>query len=227
MTSTLAILLSVLAFLGTLALAGGLAGLSLWWVARGAAARARYAALGAAAAAAVYLVVLGTVSLSSREVVLPAGSEKYFCELDCRLAYRVVSAEPVAEGPATATLWRVVVQTRFDETTISSRRPRDATLRPNPRRIGLRTGTGALVSPLAPAELSAAGIHDASTPIDQPLAPGESYRTSFWFRLPGEERPAAVLLEDDTPESRLLIGHERSPLHAKVFLALPAPLAGP
>lgn len=227
MTSTLAILLSILAFLGTLALTGGLAGLSLWWIGRGAPARARYAAAGAAGAAAVYGVALGIASLTSREVVLPAGSEKYFCELDCHLAYRVVSAEPVAEGPATGTLWRVVVQTRFDEATISSRRPRQATLRPSSRRIVLRTGTGAMIPPLTRANLSASGIHDGSTPIDRPLAPGESYRTSFWFRLPSQERAESVLLEDDMAVSRFLIGHERSPFHAKVLLAPPAAMAAP
>lgn len=227
MTSTLAVLLSILAFLGTLALTVGLAGLSLWWIGRGAPARARCAALGAAGAAATYVVVLGIASLASREVVLPAGSEKYFCELDCHLAYRVAAADPVAEGLATGTLWRVVVETRFDETTISSRRPRDARLTPNPRRIVLRTGTGAMVPPLTPAEVSSSGIEDTGTPIDRPLAPGESYRTSFWFRLPSEGRAESVLLEDDMAVSRLLIGHERSPFHAKVLLALPAPLAGP
>lgn len=227
MTNSLAVLLAVLVFLGVVAVVGLLVVLACWWLARGATGRARYAAVAAAGTAVAYLVTLAVVSLASREVVLPVGAEKYFCELDCHLAYEVVSVSPVAAGPDSGGLWQVVVQTRFDDSTISPRRPRDATLTPNPRRIALRSGTGALVPPLTPSDLSAAGIRDTGTPIDRPLVPGASYRTSFWFRLPGEERPGAVLLEDAAPESRLLIGHERSPLHAKVFLALPAPLAGP
>ncbi len=226
MTTPLTILLAVLAFLGTLALIVAVAALSLWWFRGGTTGRARYAAMGAVGAGVAYLVILGAASLASREVVLPVGGEKYFCELDCHLAYEVLSAGPVARGPDTGDLWEVVVQTRFDETTISPRRPRDATLTPAPRRIRLRFSGDAL-PPLSPAELSVAGIVDQSVPMDRPLIPGESYRTSFWFRVPPQGRPEVLLLEDDMTVSRLLIGHERSPFHAKVLLALPTTLAVP
>ncbi len=224
-TSTLAELLAALAFLGTVGLTVLLAAFALRWAIGGRLPRARYAALGAAAVATAYAVVLTVVSLTSREVVIPPDGEKYFCELDCHLAYRVVSVAPVPEPPGEGRLWVLTVQARFDETTISARRPLDATLAPTPRRVLLRTSGGGVAGPLSPGELAAAGIHDSTIPMDHPLRPAESYRTSFWFRLPPEDRPAALQLEDDVGVSRFLIGNERSPWHAKVLLALPGPMA--
>ncbi len=227
MTTPLAILLAVMAFLGTLALITALVVLSLWWFSSGVGERSRHAAVGAAGAGVAYLLLLGGASLTSRDVILPPGSEKYFCELDCHLAYEVLSAGAVAPAPDSGNLWEVVVRTRFDETTISPSRPRDGLLTPSPRRIRLRTADGILVPPLTAAEVSTVGIRDTSVPLDRPLIPGASYRTSFWFRMPLGSRPEALLLEDDMAISRVLIGHERSPLHAKVLLALPAGLARP
>jgi len=227
MTTTLAVLLSVLALLGTAGLLGVLALLALWWASHGAGRKARHAALLACGTGTVYLTLLVLASVASREVVLPPGAEKYFCELDCHLAYRVVSVAPGPAEPGEDTLWAVVLQTRFDETTISTRRPRDATLTPAPRRLRLRTVAGDFQPPLATGEAAGPGSPDGSLPLDRPLLPGESYLTTLRFRLPAGGRPEALLIEDDVPVSRWLIGHERSPLHAKVLLALPRTLALP
>lgn len=224
--SNASVLLSVLAFLGTIAVVGLLGALALWWALRGNGQRARLAAVGALGVGAAYAAVLAGTSLISREYLIPAGGEKYFCELDCHLAYKVVALAADTDRAGAGRLWAVTVQTRFDETTISPRRPREAPLTPSPRQIRLRLSTGGLIAPLTPVQLAAAGISDTGTPIDQALRPAESYRTTVWFRLPAGESPAALLLEDDVEVSRVLIGNERSPLHAKVVLALPAAAVG-
>lgn len=217
--------LAVLAFLGTLTLVGLLIVLALWWMAHGADRQARLAGIGALGAGGIYLVLMVVASLASHEQVIPAGAEKYFCELDCHLAYRVTAVAQVPNPSGDGPLWAVTVQTRFDEQTISPRRPRDATLTPSPRRLWLSATDGSLRPALAPSELPLLGIADSSTPIDRALRPAESYVTTVWFRLPPDTRPDALLLEDDVMVSRFLIGNERSPLHAKTLLALPGPLA--
>src|SRR5439155_12465337 len=80
----------VLAFLGFgfLELVAGVTALVLF-------ARRRRRAAGrvvvsAAAAAGLYAAVLLVFSLASREQVAGRGDEKYFCEVDCHLAYSVV-----------------------------------------------------------------------------------------------------------------------------------------
>lgn len=223
--SNFPVALSVLAFLGTLALVGLLTVLALWWTARGADRQARFAGLGALGAGVLYLALMVVASLASHEQVIPAGAEKYFCELDCHLAYRVTAVAQVPNPSGDGPLWAVTLQTRFDEQTISPRRPRDATLTPSPRRLRLRASDGSLRPALTPPELPSVGIIDSSTPIDRALRPAESYLTTVWFRLPPDTRPDALLLEDDVIVSRFLIGNERSPLHAKILLALPEPLA--
>ena len=40
-----------------------------------------------------YLILLGGVSFASTEKVLPAGGWKYFCEIDCHIAYSVIGAQ--------------------------------------------------------------------------------------------------------------------------------------
>jgi hypothetical protein len=42
--------------------------------------------------AVVYIALLLGMSLASREVTLAPGQEKYFCEIDCHLAYSVVAS---------------------------------------------------------------------------------------------------------------------------------------
>jgi hypothetical protein len=90
--------------------------------------------------AVVYFALLFGFSLGSREVTLVSGEEKYFCEIDCHLAYSVrASREDVHSGQRQL---RVTLRTRFDETTISSHRPKDMPLTPNPRRVVLLDSQG-------------------------------------------------------------------------------------
>src|SRR5215471_17930383 len=65
-----------------------------------------------------YAVLLFGCSFISQQKVLARGQEKYFCEMDCHLAYSVVG---VKEAPSDggAKRYLVAVKTRFDETTIS------------------------------------------------------------------------------------------------------------
>lgn len=67
------------------------------------------------------------LSLASEERTLAAGDWKYFCEVDCHLAYRVESVSTArtlgpADKPAAArgTFYIVALKTWFDERTISS-----------------------------------------------------------------------------------------------------------
>src|ERR1700745_3858350 len=62
-----------------------------------------FAKLGAGAVspiAAGYFLLLGGVSLASSEETLPPDGWKYFCEIDCHIAYSLVSVQTLATlGP--------------------------------------------------------------------------------------------------------------------------------
>ncbi len=176
--------------------------------------RRRSATLSAAAGGALaagYAAALLVVGAGSEEEVLPVGRAKVFCEIDCHLAYTVrpARAEPLADG----TRYTIVVRTLFDVETIAARRD-DRALFPNPRRVRLVDATGQ--------EWSAAAR--AGTPIDTPLRPGESYESTFVFDVPEGVRATRLAITEATPVTRLLIGHENSPLHRKTLLALDSAL---
>jgi hypothetical protein len=103
----------------------------------------------------------------------------------------------------------VTVRTRFDERTISARRPKDAPLRPNPRRVRLVDETGHAYAPM----------EVQGTALEEPLIPGQSYTTTFFFAVSRQSGLRLLITSTDGPMV-LLIGNEMSWGHKKTFLAL-------
>jgi hypothetical protein len=216
----------VLLFLGA-ALLLGVSFLVLFY---GAARRSSFfARLGAGAVltiAAGYLLLLTSVSFASSEKVLPAGGWKYFCEIDCHLAYSLVGAQTAgALGPEMQQIFPrgkfvvVRVKTWFDERTISAHRG-NGPLTPNARKVILVDDTGRGFAPSSESQAAFARLGNSSTPITEPLRPGESYTTDFVFDVPKGARGLRLLITEDDPETRLVIGHENSLLHKKIYFGL-------
>ena len=157
--------------------------------------------------AGVYVVLFLLASLTSRNRVLAAGEEKHICEVDCHLAYSVAAtkSEPLPGGLVRHT---VTVKVRFDEATISSRRPRDATLQPNSRYVALIDAQG--------------HRYPGSTEgLRRKLIPGESYTTDIVFDVPADAQGLRLVLRNNDPETAFIIGHENSLFHAKTTFRLP------
>jgi hypothetical protein len=178
----------------------------------------------------VYGMALVGASAASREWALSPGEEKYFCEIDCHLAYSVAGVQKVrAIGAgstrklAAGTFFIVNVRTRFDERTISSHRG-DSPLAPSPRDVTLVDSQGEkyFVSPDAQRALDTLpGARQ--TPLTTPLRPGESYITSLVFDIPPGVNGLKLLVASPTNPGwigHVLIGDEGSVLHKKVYLRL-------
>jgi hypothetical protein len=187
--------------------------------------------LGASAAvtiAAGYLLLLSGVSFASSEETLPPGGWKYFCEIDCHLAYSLAGAQTAASlGPETQQVSAngnfviVRVKTWFDEHTISAHRG-NGPLTPNRRKVFLVDDIGRSYAPSPEAETALFRMAGTSTPLTGPLRPGESYTTDFVFDVPKDARGLRLLITEDDPETRFVIGHENSLLHKKIYLAVDA-----
>ena len=154
----------------------------------------------------VYALLFLVASLTSRNRVLAMGEEKHICEIDCHLAYSVaaIRAEPLSDGRVRQI---VTVKVRFDEQTISARRPRDATLQPNSRYVALIDAQG----------------HEypgATDGLQRPLIPGESYTTDIIFEVPATAKDLRLILRNNDAETPFIIGHENSLLHGKTTFAL-------
>jgi hypothetical protein len=167
---------------------------------------AKAALIVGAAGAGAYVLLFGIASVSSRDRVLAPGEEKHICEIDCHLAYSVagVKTEPVASG---GTRYTVSVKVRFDEATISPRRPKDASLSPNSRYVALVDAAG--------------NTYPGSTEgLKRRLIPGESYTTDIVFDVPAGATGARLVLRNDDFETHFIIGHENSIGHGKVSFGL-------
>lgn len=188
--------------------------------------RARAALAAMACVLAVYFGLTLVFSLASAGRVLARGEEKYFCEVDCHLAYSVVDVtrtKAIGEGPGAASargdFYVVTVRTRFDETTISPQRG-DAPLHPNPRSLTARDERGRVYPVSDEGERALAHFGGTGTPLDTPLRPGESYTTRLVFDLPADARSPTLLINESDLPTRFIIGHENSLLHKKTEFSL-------
>lgn len=175
----------------------------------------------------VYGGALLGASALSREQVLHHGDRKYFCEIDCHLAYSVEKVETTPEigNPpgavrASGTFYVVALKAWFDPTTISPRRPLDAPLTPNPRTVYMEDSAGRRYVPSRAALDALVATGRESTPLTAPLKPGESYISYLVFDVPKEALNPRLFLGNATDVEVLLIGHEMSPWHKRVWFSI-------
>ena len=201
-----------LAVVGFLAACGGLfvaaaAGLIFWFARKPKFARVAGNAVGIGGV--LYFGLLLGFSASSHDRALALGQEKYFCEIDCHLAYAVVDVKSLLHGESKD--YMVTLRTRFDETTISPHRPKDAPLAPSPREVRVIDSSGRAYEPAS----------TAGTSLMTPLRPGDSYNTEMQFRIPKEASGLRLLIQTIPAwPDRVLIGDENSWLHKKTYFAL-------
>jgi hypothetical protein len=214
----------VLLFLGAVLLVA----ISILVLFYGAARRSKFfAVIGAVAAFSVvagYALLLCGVSLASSERNLPPGGRKYFCEIDCHLAYSIVSARTAAvigaEMHQTSAHGQFVIvrlRTWFDEHSISPHRG-NSPLAPDPRQVVLVDEKGSTFARSREGETALFRLGSSSTPLTEALRPGESYTTNLVFDVPKDTRSLRLWIAEDDPESRLVIGHENSFFHKKIYL---------
>jgi hypothetical protein len=199
--------LQVVAFLGSAMLAGVLVLATIYGFLRQKA-WAKKTLLVLAGGAVIYFGFLSWFSAVSRDVTLARGSEKYFCEIDCHLAYSIVEVKPVADGPSQELA--VTVRTRFDENTISPRRSKEAPLTPNAREVVLVDTAGRRYLPIA----------TVGTPLENELVPGKAYVTTLVFGVTDVSPGTRLLITSPSGPVALLIGNEMSLGHKKTYLAL-------
>ena len=184
--------------------------------------------LGTGVLLAGYFAVLLLSALGSHSRLLALGEEKHFCEVDCHLAYSVATAYRLsslgtgaAQRSAAGDFYVVRLKTRFDETTIGPHRG-NGPLAPNSRRISLVDSDGRRYLPSQElGDLATSRREFAqSTPLTQPLRPGQWYSTILVFDVPKRVSHPKLLIQSGDWETTLLIGHENAPLHGKIYLAI-------
>ncbi|MFQ5664090.1 MAG: hypothetical protein ACE5HL_09675 [Terriglobia bacterium] len=188
---------------------------------------ARKILLGALVWAGVYGVALLGLSLGSRERVLARGEWKYFCEVDCHLAYSVAEVTttktlgpPAQQTTAQGIFYVVTLKIWLDERTISAQRARGLPLRPNRRAVAVVDESGRRYRPSVEGQQALERSQGPSVPLTRPLRPGESYTSVFVFDLPAESRNRRLLVATADAIAWFVIGHESSFFHKKIFFQL-------
>ena len=173
-----------------------------------------------------YGLLLCGVSLASSEKILPVGGWKYFCELDCHIGYSVSGVQTTAAlgpevQPTSAQGRFVIVRMKvwFDEHTISPTRG-DGPLTPNARRVVLVDPSGRTYARSSEGEAQLARVNGEEMTLRRPLRPGQSFVTDLVFDVPKHTSGLRLLITEDDPETRFIVGHENSLLHKKIFLSL-------
>jgi hypothetical protein len=177
-----------------------------------------------------YATLLLSASAASREQTLGADQEKYFCEIDCHLAYSVAGVETaktlslgVAQKSESGIFYIVSVRTRFDEHTISPSRG-DGPLTPSPLAIAIVDDQGRMY-PASEEDQKALENSPGTRQVKltQPLRPGEWYITKLVFDLPSDAQGLRLLITSPTEPGwlgRVIIGDEDSVFHKKIYLRL-------
>jgi len=179
----------------------------------------------------IYGIALFASSLASRDRILQPGQQKYFCEIDCHLAYSVMEisttktiGDPPNQRTAGGIYYVVKVKTWFDPRTTSPRRG-NGPLWPNPRTILAADERGRLYSLCWGGIEARNGVKKQGRPFTQPLRPGESYTTDLVFDLPSDVKDPRLLITENIPFAPFLIGHENSLLHGKIWFWIKPPTA--
>ena len=187
---------------------------------------ARRILLALIAVSCLYGATVLAVSLASSEKILRAGERKYFCEVDCHLAYSVTSVQTAKtlgsgekQAAAAGTFYVVTLRTFFDPETTSANRG-NGLLHPNLRMIRMLDDTGQGYAPSLEGLKALDVPAGKMVPLDQSLRPGDTYETTFVFDAPGDAKNPRLWLTDPLPLNWVLIGHENSFLHKKVYFAL-------
>jgi hypothetical protein len=173
-----------------------------------------------------YSGILLGFSLLSREVVLPMGGWKYFCEIDCHVANSVSGMRTIASaGPEMAQVVGnakfvvIELKTWFDPATISAHRG-NGPLMPNARLVHLEDASGRFYEQSAREDAVLAALGVASTPLRTALRPGESYVSYVVFEVPSGASGFRLLLTSADQVNALLWGDENSVWHKKISFSL-------
>ena len=169
-----------------------------------------------------YAALLGLFSYASYDRTATRGDEKFFCAMDCHIAYSVQNVErmkSIGDAAAQGEFVVVTVRSHFDERTIAPWRGNGA-LVPDPPTLELVDAGGRHIPVSAAGQKAWDAAHPRSHSLVDPLRPGESYETTWVFDVPADAQSVRLFAGWHGFPSYVLIGDESSPGHGKTYFAL-------
>jgi hypothetical protein len=169
-----------------------------------------------------YAAVLAFFSFASFDRTVKRGDEKFYCGMDCHIAYSVQSVErtkTIGDATANGEFYVITVRSHFDERTIAPWRG-DSPLRPDPPTLTLIDTSGRSYAVSAMGQKAWEAVHAQPHSLTDGLRPGESYETTWIFDVPAVADNLRMFAGWNGFPSYILIGDEASPGHKKTYFAL-------
>ena len=182
----------------------------------------RYSLLAIAVLLGGYAAVLAFFSFASFDRIVKRGDEKFYCGMDCHIAYSVRNVERtkiIGDATANGEFYVITVRSHFDERTIAPWRG-DSPLRPDPPTLTLVDGSGHSYPVSDAGRRAWEAAHGGQHSLFDGLRPGESFETTWVFDVPTDAQRLRMLASWNGFPSYVLIGDEASPKHAKTYFAL-------
>jgi len=182
----------------------------------------RYSLLAIVLLLAGYLAVVAMFSLTSFDRTVGRGDEKFYCGLDCHIAYSVGNVErtkTIGDTSASGEFYVIAVRSHFDKRTIAPGRG-DRPLRPDPPTLTLMDGSDHSYPVSSAGQQAWETAHGQSHSLGEPLRPGEWFETTWVFDVPAEATNLRMFAGWSGFPSYLMIGDEASPRHKKTYFAL-------
>ncbi len=169
-----------------------------------------------------YAALLAMFSYASYDRTVARGDEKYFCAMDCHIAYSVqnVARAPVlGDLKASGEFVLVTMRSRFDERTMAPWRGNGA-FSPDPPTLVLVDTASRQYPVSSDGQRFWDMAHPEAHTMEGPLRPGESYETTWVFDVPAGTQSLRLFAGWHGFPSYMLIGDEDSPRHGKTYFAL-------
>jgi hypothetical protein len=182
----------------------------------------KYSLLAIAVLLGGYASILAFFSFASFDRTVKRGDEKFYCGMDCHIAYSVQGVErtkTIGDAVATGEFYVITVRSHFDERTIAPWRG-NSSLRPDPPTLTLVDSTGRSYPVSEAGQKAWEGTYGGQHSLSDGLRPSESYETAWVFDVPTNAASVRLLAGWDGFPSYVLIGDEASPKHAKTYFAL-------
>jgi len=183
---------------------------------------AKYTALALVVLLAGYAALVAFFSWASYDRTVARGDEKFYCGMDCHIAYSVQDVERVksiGDTMAGGEFYVIRVRSHFDERTIAPWRGNGA-LRPDPPTLTVVDGGGRSYPGSSAGQEAWETLHGGQHSLSDGLRPGESYETTWVFDVPTDAQNARLFAGWDGFPSYVLIGGEATPRHGKTYFAL-------
>src|SRR5215469_4195015 len=162
-----------------------------------------------------YGLLLAAFSYTNYDRTAARGDEKYFCEMDCHIAYSVLNVEHtkfIGDATAHGEFVIIALRSHFDERTIAPWRG-DSPLRPDPPTLTLIDASGHSYPVSHIGQKAWEATYGGQHSLSDGLRPGESYETTWVFDVPADAQNLRLLAGWNGFPSYVLIGDEASPGH--------------